>query len=153
MRLDALDQQIIGHLRDNARASFAEVGESVGLSAPAVKRRVDRLRENGAIRGFTVSVDPAALGWTTGAYIELYCRGKTSPEVIRRGLEKFPEVVTACTVTGEPDALVYVRATDIRHFESVLEQINAEPYVARTKSVLVLSELLERPTERGAATD
>lgn len=126
------------------------MGAVVGLSAPAVKRRVDRLRELGAIRGFTVSVDPAALGWTTQAYIELYCRGKTSPEVIGRGLEKFPEVVTACTVTGEPDALVLVRATDIRHFESVLEQINAEPYVARTKSVLVLSELLDRSADTGA---
>lgn len=149
MRLDALDQQIVGCLRDNGRASFAEVGAVVGLSAPAVKRRVDRLRELGAIRGFTVTVDPAALGWTTQAYIELYCRGKTSPEVIGRGLEKFPEVVAACTVTGEPDALVQVRATDIGHFESVLERINAEPYVARTKSVLVLSELLDRSAETG----
>lgn len=149
MRLDALDRQIIGFLRGDGRASYADVGAAVGLSAPAVKRRVDRLREAGAIKGFTVVVDPAALGWTTRAYIELYCRGKTSPDVIRRGLEKFPEVVAACTVTGEPDALVHVRATDIGHFESVLEQINAEPYVDRTKSVLVLSELLDRDADAG----
>lgn len=144
MRLDPLDEKIVGFLRENGRASFSEVGAAVGLSAPAVKRRVDRLQDSGAIQRFTVTVNPAAMGWTTQAYVELYCHGKTSPEVIGAGLEKFPEVVSACTITGEPDALVELRATDIHHFESVLERIHAEPYVARTKSVLVLSDLLNR---------
>lgn len=145
MLLDRLDEDIVTQLLTDGRASFAEIGQRVGLSAPAVKRRVDRLRRSGAITGFTATVDPAALGWTTEAYVELHCASRTSPTRIRDGMARFAEVVSACTVTGEADAVVFIRAGDVHHFESVLERINAEPYVVRTKSVLVLSRLLDRP--------
>ena len=68
-RLDPLDRQIIGCLTRDARATYAVIGEEVGLSAPAVKRRVDRLLAEGVIRGFTALLDPQALGWTTEAYV------------------------------------------------------------------------------------
>lgn len=143
MRLDALDQRIIAELMRDARASYADIGAQVGLSAPAVKRRVDRLRAAGVIKGFTALVEPSALGWTTEAYVELYCT-KTSPAEILACVAKHPEVVSACTVTGEADALVHVLASDVQHLERVVERIAAEPCVVRTKSVIVLSRLLNR---------
>jgi DNA-binding Lrp family transcriptional regulator len=146
--LDALDERIIAALVDDARASYAEIGEQVGLSAPAVKRRVDRLRAAGVITGYSARVEPAALGWTVEAYVELYCRGRTSPADIRVAAARHPEVVSACTVTGEADALLHILASDVHHFEQVVERISAEPFVVRTKSVIVLSRLLNRtPTE------
>ena len=77
--LDALDAANLRELAADARASYADVGAAVSLSAPAVKRRVDRLRERGVVRGFTVRLDPAALGWATEAFVELFCHGSTSP--------------------------------------------------------------------------
>jgi DNA-binding Lrp family transcriptional regulator len=144
MALDTLDQRIVGVLIEDARSTYAEIGQRVGLSAPAVKRRVDRLRTSGAITGFSARVDPAVLGWTTEAYVELFCRGRTSPSDIRAALAKYPEVVDACTVTGEADALLRIRAADVRHFEAVVERIGAEPFVVRTKSEIVLSRLIDR---------
>jgi DNA-binding Lrp family transcriptional regulator len=144
MGLDEIDQRIVAALRADARASFAEIGALVGLSAPAVKRRVDRLRSTGVITGFSAVVDPAALGWTTEAYVEMYCQGKTTPAMIEAAVSRHPEVVDACTVSGEADALIHVVAADMRHFEEVLERIGAERFVVRTKSVLVLSRLLRR---------
>ena len=145
MSLDALDRQIVAALLGDARATYAVVGARVGLSAPAVKRRVDRLRASGAITGFSAQVDPAALGWTTEAYVELFCRGRTSPRDIAAAVAKHPEVVDACTVTGEADALLQIRAADVQHFEQVVERIGAEPFVVRTRSVIVLSRLVHRP--------
>ena len=145
MTIDDLDRRIVAALVADARATFAEVGAEVGLSAPAVKRRVDRLRASGAITGFAAQVDPAALGWTTEAYVELFCRGRTSPAEIAAVVSKHPEVIDACTVTGEADALVHIRAADVRHFERVVEQIGAEPFVVRTRSVIVMSRLVHRP--------
>jgi DNA-binding Lrp family transcriptional regulator len=144
--LNDLDERIVHALADDARRSYADIGALVGLSAPAVKRRVDRLRAEGAITGFTVRVDPAALGWRTEGYIEIY-----SPQDIRRGLVRYPEVAAASTVTGEADALAQIFAADMRHFEDVLERIAGEPYVERTKSVLVLSPLLRRTTVTSTA--
>jgi DNA-binding Lrp family transcriptional regulator len=111
-----------------------------------VKRRVDRLRAGGAITGFTVRLDPGVLGWTVEGYVELYCRNSTAPAAIRAAVDRFPEVVDASTVSGDADAVLRILATDMRHFEQVLEQIGAQPFVARTKSVLVLSPLLRRPS-------
>jgi DNA-binding Lrp family transcriptional regulator len=146
VQLDRLDEDIIALLVDDARRSFAELGKRVGLSASAVKRRVDRLRAGGAITGFTMRLDPGVLGWTVEGYVELYCRNSTAPAAIRAAVDRFPEVVEASTVSGDADAMLRILATDMRHFEQVLEQIGAQPFVARTKSVLVLSPLLRRPT-------
>jgi DNA-binding Lrp family transcriptional regulator len=145
VRLDAVDNKIIELLVEDARRSYADLGGQVGLTASAVKRRVDRLRAGGAIGGFTVRLEPGALGWTVEGYVELYCRMSTSPQAIRAAVARFPEVVDASTISGEADALLRIVAADMHHFERVLEQIGAQPFVARTKSVLVLSALLRRP--------
>jgi DNA-binding Lrp family transcriptional regulator len=144
MSLDKIDERIVGALIEDARASYATIGALVGLSAPAVKRRVDRLQESGAIRGFTARVDPVALGWTTEAYVELFCRALTSPADIRAAVRRYPEVVGACTVTGEADALLHIQAADVGHFEQVVERIRAEPFTTRTRSVIVMSRLVDR---------
>lgn len=144
-RLDPIDQAILRVLADDARATFAQVGEAVSLSAPAVKRRVDRLRERGVVRGFTVRLDPAALGWHTEAFVEIFCQGSTSPATMRAAVERYAEVVSASTVTGDVDLVVQVRARDMRHLEEVVERLAAEPFVARTRSTIVLSALVRRP--------
>jgi DNA-binding Lrp family transcriptional regulator len=144
--VDDIDRQVVGCLLRDGRATFAEIGAQVGLSAPAAKRRVDRLVASGAIRGFTAVIDPAALGWTTEAYVELYCRGTVSPQDLRRSLEHVPEVVSACTVTGSADALLQMLATDITQLERAMERVRKEPNVDHTESVIVLSRLIDRRT-------
>lgn len=145
MRLDDTDRRIVALLSEDARRSFAEVGEDVSLSAPAVKRRVDRLRADGVIRGFTAIVSPAALGWTTEAFIELYCEGRTSPREITAAVRRHPEVVAAYTISGDADAIVHVRTADIGHLEQTLERLRATPFVRTTRSMVVLSRLVDRP--------
>jgi len=149
--MDEVDQRIVALLVADARSSFAEIGARVSLSAPAVKRRVDRLRAAGIIRGFTAVVDPAAVGWATEAFVELYCAGRTTPAQIRAAARRHPEVVGAYTVSGEADALVHLRAADIAHLEEALERLRAEPFVTSSRSTIVLSRLVESPTV--AATD
>ena len=83
MQLDETDQRIIALLQEDARSSYADIGAKVSLSAPAVKRRVDRLRSSGVIRGYTAIIDPGAVGWTTEAFVELFCTGRTSPQQLR----------------------------------------------------------------------
>jgi DNA-binding Lrp family transcriptional regulator len=144
LRLDGIDQQIVAELSRDARRSFRALGEEVGLSAPAVKRRVDRLVEAGVIEGFTAVIDPRALGWSTEAFVELFCEGRTPPELIRSTLSPYPEVVGAYTIAGDPDALLHLRANDTAHLEATLEEVRSQPFVVRTRSVIVLSRLLER---------
>ena len=143
--MDAVDQRIIALLVADARASYAEIGSRVALSAPAVKRRVDRLRSGGVIKGFTAVIDPAAVGWTTEAFVELFCTGRTTPAQITVATRRHPEVIGAYTVSGEADALVHLRAADIAHLEQALERLRAEPFITSTRSMIVLSRLVETP--------
>jgi DNA-binding Lrp family transcriptional regulator len=143
LRLDDTDQRIIALLQEDARGSYADIGVKVALSAPAVKRRVDRLRAAGVIRGYTALVDPAALGWTTEAFVELYCTGRTTPAQLAAAARRHTAVVGAYTVSGEADALVHLRAADMPALEQALERLRAEPFVTSTRSMIVLSRLLD----------
>ncbi len=143
--MDRIDQAVISCLLQDGRATYAQIGEVVGLSAPAVKRRVDRLLASGAIRGFTAVVDPAALGWSTEAYLEIYCKGTVAPAALRRSLQAVPEVVGACTVSGGADALVHMLASDVQQLERAIERVRDEPNVDHTESIIVLSRLIDRP--------
>jgi DNA-binding Lrp family transcriptional regulator len=142
--LDDIDRRIVAELLEDGRLSLAELGERVSLSSPAVKRRVDRLRETGVITGFTAIVDPAALGQRTEAFVEIHCVANMSPIALRETLAGEPEIVAAYTVTGEADALVQVRANDVAHLEAALERIRTNPAIARTKTIIVLSRLIVR---------
>jgi DNA-binding Lrp family transcriptional regulator len=143
LRLDDVDQRIIALLQEDARSSYAEIGAIVSLSAPAVKRRVDRLRSAGVIRGYTAVIDPGAVGWTTEAFVELFCTGRTSPQQLRAAAKRHPAVVGAYTISGEADALVHLRAVDMAELEQALENIRAEPFVTSTRSMIVLSRLVD----------
>ncbi|MQS16366.1 Lrp/AsnC family transcriptional regulator [Streptomyces kaniharaensis] len=147
---DELDRKIVAALMENARASFNEIGATIGLSGTAVKRRVDRLCANGVITGFTATVRPSALGWRTEAFVEVYCDSAAPPRRMGEVVRNYPEIVAAMTVTGGADALLHVRAADVQHFEEVLERIRAEPFVRKTISHLVLSHLQTMGSEAGA---
>ncbi len=137
--MDAIDRQIVAHLKQSARSSFTTIGEAVGLSAPAVKRRVDRLERDRVITGYHASIhEPAA----TEAMIELFCSGKTGPEHILSMVSGIPEVMAAYTVTGDADALIHVRCASPADLEPVIERIRDHPSAERTRSVLVLSKLI-----------
>ncbi len=145
--MDNLDYGILDLLRLNARAGYGDIGEAVGLSASAVKRRVDRMVAERVIRGFTVQVDPAVDGLGTEAYVELFCRGTVAPEELKRILTGVPEVVDAGTVTGSADAIVHMRSRDIASLEVALEKVRLAPNVDHTRSAIVLSPLVRRTRE------
>jgi DNA-binding Lrp family transcriptional regulator len=143
--MDEIDRQIVARLREGARRSFREVGEAVGLSAPAVKRRVDRLEGAGVITGYTAVLDPERFGWSMQAVVFLYCEGTMAADEVRGAVEGHAEVVAAYTVAGEASAVLLVRATDTRHLEQLLERLREHKGVLRTQTQIVLSTLFERP--------
>lgn len=142
--MDNLDRRIIDELRRNSRAGFGDIGSSVGLSASAVKRRVDRLVSDGVIRGFTIHVDPSTEGLGTEAYVELFCTGTVAPDELRRILESVPDVVDAGTVSGSADAIVHMRSHNIAALEEALEAVRNAPNVDHTRTSIVMSRLIYR---------
>ena len=143
MAIDELDRKIIDELRLDGRASFADMGARVGLSASAVKRRVDRLVAEGVIQGFGVRLDPSVDGRSIEAFVELFCTGTVAPHELTRILSDIPHVVEALTVTGQADAVVMLRASTMADLEMALERMRNAPQVDKTRSAIVLSHLLD----------
>jgi DNA-binding Lrp family transcriptional regulator len=143
-RFDDIDERILAELAEHARATFAEIGQRVNLSAPAVKRRVDRMLDRGVIKGFTTVIDRSALGWNTEAYVQVFCHGTIATERLRAAWVDIPEVVSAATVTGTSDAILHVLARDMQHLEEALERIRSSAEIERSESIVVLSNLIER---------
>ncbi len=143
--MDDIDRGIVASLRENARKSFTEVGLEVGLSAPAVKRRVDRLEASGVIRGYSAVIDPAAMGWPTRGVVSLLCEGRMSAAEVRAAVAPHAEVAAAYTVAGQVSAILLVQAADTSHLEETLERIRDTPGVRATETQIILSTLFERP--------
>lgn len=142
--MDAVDRKIVTLLRENARRSFKDIGKHVHLSAPAVKRRVDRLEADGVIRGYSATIDPAAFGMHVEAFVDLFCDGRMPAEAIKRAVEKESAVVSAHTVAGGASAMLHVMAEDTRDLELALERIRKVEGIDRTVTEVVLSTLFQR---------
>ncbi len=140
--MDALDRKIVALLLEDGRRTYGDIAGHVGLTSPSVKRRVDRLRAEGAIEGFTAVVDHAALGWNTEALVELFFRAGTRLDEVAEVLRGHPEVVEAWSVTGEADTIARVRTADNTDLERLIIDLQRNGLVERTRSQVVLSRLV-----------
>ena len=142
--MDAIDRRILALLVDDGRRSFDDLGRHVSLSASAAKRRVDRLRASGALRGFTAVVDHEALGAGTEALVELFYAPGTLLDQVAESLRRRPEVVEAWSVTGDADAIARVRTTDNAGLERLIMDLQRDGHVVRTRSQIIMSPLVHR---------
>jgi len=143
--MDDIDRRILALLLEDGRRTYDDVAGRVSLSAPAVKRRVDRLRRDGVLKHFTAVVDHAALGSTTEALVELFYAPGTLLEAVTATLERHPEVIEAWSVTGEADAIARVRTRDNGDLERLIMELQRDGLVVRTSSQVILSALVSRP--------
>jgi Lrp/AsnC family transcriptional regulator, leucine-responsive regulatory protein len=143
--LDRIDRRILALLQGNAKLTFAQIGAEVGLSSTAVKRRVDRLQRDEVIVGYGARIDPRALGEGIEALVEVYCADRTAPADVGRSLAGLDQVVSAFTVSGEADAVIRARVESIADLEKFVERLRRDPNVVRTKTLIVLSTLIDRP--------
>jgi Lrp/AsnC family leucine-responsive transcriptional regulator len=142
--MDDQDRQILALLVEDGRRTYDDIARRVSLSAPAVKRRVDRLRQKGALQGFTAVVDHSALGDHTEALIELFYAPGILLDQVAETLRSHPEVVEAWSVTGEADAIARVRTEDNAGLERLIMDLQRDGHVQRTRSQVVMSRLVSR---------
>lgn len=136
--LDRTDLELVDLLRADARRTLADMATRVSLSAPAVKRRIDRLERIGVITGYTAIVDHGRLGRPLEAFTELRFTGTTLVDEIARIAAAIPEVETVFTTAGDPDALVHLRVRDVDDLKRVVDLLRRSGMVTGTKTLMVL---------------
>src|SRR5918996_538956 len=138
--LDAIDQDILQMLQAAGRASIRSVAERVHVSRANAYARINRLIEDGVIRGFGARVNHERAGHGTSAYITLKIV-QNSWRTVRDQLRGMPEASHIALVSGDFDVLLLVHTEDNRSLrELVLTRIQAIPEVLSTRTLLVFEE-------------
>src|SRR5690242_7377153 len=118
--LDAVNRQVLAILADDARINTAELARRVGMSAPAVRERINRLEGAGVIRGYHVDIDPAKVGLPVAAWVRVRPGPGQLPKVADLA-QRSPEVSECHRITGDDCFLLKVHGPSIEDLESVLD--------------------------------
>lgn len=138
--LDPIDRAILRFLQEDGRASIRSVAEQVHVSRANAYVRINRLIEDGVIRGFTARVDHERAGHGASAYITLKIV-QNSWRTVREKLLALPGVGRIALVSGDFDVLMLVHTSDNRSLrELVLTRIQAVPEVLSSHTLLVFEE-------------
>lgn len=121
---DAKNLELVRLLRRDPRAAIADLARGIGMSAPAVRERLQRLEDAGVIAGTRLELDPAALGYPVLAFV----RVRPAPGQLGRVSElarRTPEVIECHRITGEDCFILKLRIAAIDRLDGVLDRFLA----------------------------
>jgi len=145
LQLDDIDWLIMQELQVNGRISFKDLGDLVGLSAPAAAERIRRLERRGVITGFRAVLDPNVLGIPILAVIRVNARADAVKRIDEIAPE-IPEVIECHRVTGSDSHVIRARLRSTAHLEELLERLL--PYGDTITNIVTSSPVYRRPLSR-----
>lgn len=137
------DQDLIALLRENARASTAELARRLGVSRTTVQSRIERLEARGIIAGYGVRLAPDYERGLVRAHVLLTVTPKLADRVVR-DLKALAQVRTLHSVSGSFDMIVIVESPSISDLDMLIDRIGAMEGVERTLSSIILSTRIDR---------
>ena len=145
VRIDETDMKILGILLSDSRTPLAHISKEVGISSPAIRERINKLKLGGVIRGFSTIIDFKTLGLGLTAFIGLSMDdSRCCQEDVFTELENIPMVLEAHFTNGEEDILVKVVTENTETLVELLGRMNAIDGVNRTKTMIALKTPIER---------
>ncbi len=144
--LDERDLEIVAALQEDARATYADVAQRVGLSASSVHDRVRKLEQAGVIRGYRAIVDPDALGLLITALVAATPLDPQQPDDLpERLLADFPEVEDCLSVAGEANYILKVRTRTTSDLEELIRRLREKAGVATRTTIALSIPFEDRP--------
>jgi Lrp/AsnC family leucine-responsive transcriptional regulator len=141
--LDATGWQLLRELQQNARLSYSELGQRVGLSSPAVAERIHRMEDAGIISGYHAEVNRAKIGFPITAIIRMSTLAGERCTRFAGFVQNMPEVLECYRVTGSDSLVIKVMASSIEHLETLIDSLSAHGQLTTS---MVLSTPVERRT-------
>jgi Lrp/AsnC family transcriptional regulator, leucine-responsive regulatory protein len=142
--MDTLDKKAVAFVMKYGRATWAELGHLLGLSAPSAADRVRKLEQSGVIRGYAALVDPASVGHPLTAYISVSLASHRNRAAFLRAISKMDKVAECHHVAGDDDYLLKVRCRGTQDLDHLLaKELKDKLGVARTRTTIVLSTAKE----------
>lgn len=147
--LEPTEIALLRALEDDARLSFGELGEKVGLSKTPCWSRVRDLEKRGIIKGYRAEIDPAAIGLQIHAFVQVTINSVKHSE-FEAAVTRHPSVVQCFTTAGQGDYLLQVLVAGIEDLDSLLRaEISRLPGVQRLVTTVGLKTIKHRTTITG----
>jgi Lrp/AsnC family transcriptional regulator, leucine-responsive regulatory protein len=143
--LDERDRKIVAALQEDARATYADVAQRVGLSASSVHDRVRKLEQAGVIRGYRAIVDPDAMGLLITALVAATPLDPQQPDDLPERLADFPEVEDCLSVAGEANYILKVRTRTTAELEDLIRRLREKAGVATRTTIALSIPFEDRP--------
>jgi Lrp/AsnC family leucine-responsive transcriptional regulator len=138
--IDYLDSKILEHLVSNGRATWADLANILGLSAPSTAERVKRLEERGLITGYSANLNYKSLGYSITAFISISLSHPKHIVGFLKAIANIAEIEECHHVAGDDDYLLKVRAIDTDSLDKFLnEKLKILSGISRTRTTIVLS--------------
>jgi DNA-binding Lrp family transcriptional regulator len=141
--MDSIDQTLIAALRENARASTAQLARLVGRSRTSVQSRIERLERQGVIAGYGVRLAPEHDFGTVRAHVMIKVGPKES-RAVTAALRAIPQVRVLHSVSGDVDLIAVAATASVAEMDEVIDRIGGLDGVERTTSSIILSTKFER---------
>ncbi len=122
--LDETGWHILEALQENARLSYSELGQRVGLSSPAVAERVRRMEDAGIITGYRAVVNTAKIGYPITAIVRISTPPGERCTRFNAEAQEIPEVLECYRVTGSDSLIMKIMASSIEHLESLIDKLS-----------------------------
>ena len=142
--LDALDQQILQMIADNARVPFLEVARACNVSGAAIHQRIAKLTKMGVIKGTHYKFDPEKMGYETCAYIGLFLKDPGSFDNVVAELEKIPQVVECHYTTGGYDMFIKIYAKNNHDLLAIIHDKLQPLGLSRSETIISFHEAINR---------
>ncbi|HWR42208.1 Lrp/AsnC family transcriptional regulator [Sporomusa sp.] len=143
--MDNNDLKVLKKLMEQARATWAELGTLLGLSAPAAADRVRKLEELGVIKGYTALIDPEAVGYGLAALISVTLDRPEQKTAFLNMVHCVPEIQECHHIAGAEDYILKVRCTSTRDLERLISEEIKSLQGTRTRTTVILSTVKETP--------
>jgi DNA-binding Lrp family transcriptional regulator len=136
--VDDKDKQIIKMLKDDSRAGYGDIGQKIGLSEGAVRKRIKTLGDEGVIRKFTVKI-----GLVEGAQaITLLATNPAHPtQEVSKKIQDIQNVETVYEVTGEYDIVAVISGMNVMEVNECVEKVRRVEGVMKTNTMIVLRSI------------
>jgi Lrp/AsnC family leucine-responsive transcriptional regulator len=139
--MDRIDRAILRALERDARQSFADLAEAVGMSKTPCWNRVQALEASGAIAGYCAMVEPEAAGLTLDAFLQVSVNF-ADHAAFEAAACAHPSVIACYTTAGEADYLLHVMARDVAHLDGLLRgQLRRLPGVERFNTTIGMKRI------------
>ncbi len=140
--LDETGWLLLQELQKNARLSYSELGQRVGLSSPAVADRMRKMEEAGIITGYRAEVNMARLGLPVTAIVRLGSMAGQSCQRTASQVSEIPEVLEVYRVTGSDAVVLKVAAASVDHLEHIIDRLTL--YGQPTTSIVLSKPMQHR---------